>query len=276
MGIFERFISFCKKAWEKNQAGYARMAREKNKSIGFYEKRKLVEEKTNLGFSRFEVPQRISIPQVNLFPYTMDDLSSWDIDILLKQPTMVVLTWGLDDSEKMIKRILDSCYASFGKSALCFLANSVTDTFIMQRTHICQPRCIYGMNETKEIIDLLHKETDFRVKCAASNKQRAYAGVPIYLLLDNFSIIRQKPQEPIVAKLAHIMLCSRQSNIHAIVFDRSDSFRSCDFGWFSSFVFLCNSYREKYRKIIPPNYRCIKDGAFFISPLFGETGVYDI
>lgn len=207
------------------------------------------------------------------FPYTLDDMGVLDIDILLKQPTLLVLADSQLHRDVLVQRILDNGTADLPSEVEYYLVQVITASFLSQ--HL-RPLFFSGHNQAVQAIQQVYSEAQKRLEFMRRTHKELFPGIPIYLLLDCFTELQKRKYEDVFGQLIFIMTCARQINIHTIVFEHPDIFHSTDDGFFSSFVMTENAYRDKYRSMVPKGFRNIETGTFYIQPHFGDKGIYTV
>lgn len=207
----------------------------------------------------------------SVYPHSMDDMSIFDIDILLRQPTMLVLAPRGDDLEKLIRRILSSAKREVPKESKVYLSQVVTDLFI---DFWNEPGFYNGENTIQRVYQISEERIDRARDMNLPDK--VFLGSPIYLLLDCFTVLSRKEHEDTFGKLTKIMTSARQTNIHTIVFENPQYFQSTQTGFFSAFCVLYGGYSKKYSKIFPGICKELTPGKAYILPHSEEDYIFDI
>lgn len=211
------------------------------------------------------------------YPYSMDDMMDLDIDILLKQPNMLVLSRGGSDLEKFINRILDSGKAELPKGTKYYIVQAITGKFV---EHHLEPLFFTGVSQAKEALQEIYDETQTRLQIIRLNKDMSrkgvFIGAPIYFLIDSFSYLEKKEYIPMGQQLSRVINCARQTNIRTIVFETPASFNATESGMFSALSILPGGYTEKFKTSVPPNFIPPKTGEFFLASHCGRSGLHKI
>lgn len=207
----------------------------------------------------------------SVFSYTMDTMSELEIDILLKQPTMLVLSMGGQDRDKFIRRILENGRKQLPKETKFYLVQEITGALM---EGMLEPLFFTG-SETQRAVEEVYAEMKNRLAYVRRSAGKVYKGLPLYFLTDSFTMIQTKEHDPIGEKLSEIMMCARQANIHTIVFEYPHSFHSTETGAFSAVAILQNAYKDKFRDKLDKNIH-VSVGEFYLLPHFGKEGAYKI
>lgn len=215
--------------------------------------------------------ERKELNPESVFPYTMDAMGGIEIDILLKQPTMLVLSMGGQDRDKFIRRILDNGKKQLPKEARFYIVQEITGALL---EGMLEPMFSTGL-ETRRAVETVYAEMKNRISYVRESGCRVYKGPPAYFLIDSFTMVQTKAHDPIGEKLSEIMMCARQANIHTIVFEYPHSFHSTETGAFSAVAMLQNAYKDKFRDKLEKNIS-VSAGEFYFLPHFGEEGTYKI
>lgn len=207
------------------------------------------------------------------FPYTLDEMGVSDINILLKQPTLLVLADSQLHRDVLVQRILDSGAADLSSEVEYYLVQVITASFISQHLH---PLFFTGHSQAAQAIQQVYSKAQKRLEFMRRAHKELFSGFPIYLILDCFTELQKSQYKDVFGQLIFIMTCARQTNIHTIVFEHPDIFHSTDYGYFSSFAMTENAYRDKYRSMVSKEFRYIEPGTFYIQPHFGDKGIYTV
>lgn len=207
----------------------------------------------------------------SVFPYTMDTMAELDIDILLKQPTMLVLSMGGNDRDKFIRRILETGSQQLPKETKFYIVQEITGALL---EGMLEPLFFTGL-ETQRAVETVHAEMQNRLSYIRQSAEKMYKGPPIYFLTDSFTMVQTKAHDLMGVRLSEIIMCARQANIHTIVFEYPHSFHSTETGAFSSVAILQNAYKDKFRDKLNKDI-FVSPGKFYLLPHFGKEGIYTI